>query len=211
MNASILSTFDAWLEARPAWGAHPDERVEACVVPGQGALASGLCLGSYEGAWRQLIVQAKQSRQAPAVVALQRALIRAVSEAQLPPGLLLTPPPSRRRRWQGWSLPCYLAQALARERGWPRARALCRLVQRPPQHTLGGDVRRQHLLGTMARRLGGQAHWQSQAQRCGRVYLLDDVWTTGATLRECVRALACPVPVHPLVLAQVPDLLGASA
>ena len=176
---------------------------EALDLPGY---PGGLACGEYRGSLRRMILQAKWGPHAPSIPLLRRELHSAVRLLRLPPGLLIAPPASRLRRWQGWHFADALAQGLARRLDWPYARALRRRRERPAQAGLGAAYRRINLTGSFAlcARWSGFPRHHSVIEN--RIYLIDDVLTTGATFRECARCLqqATGAEVRPLVLAWVP-------
>lgn len=176
--------------------------------------ADGLACGEYRGSLRKLILQSKWGPHAPSIPLLRRELHAVVRQARLPPGLLVAPPPSRARRWQGWHFADELAQGLSRRLAWPYARALRRRRERPAQAGLGAAHRRSNLAGsfTLRRRWWGLS--APAIQPVKTIYLVDDVLTTGATFLECARCLhaATGVEVRPLVLAWVPgQAIGLSS
>lgn len=88
----------------------------------------------------------------------------------------------RRGRFDG---PLTMAEALAAGLGAPlRADVLYKAFDTPPQHTLSGARRRDNLVGAFAVRPGTAG---LAAGQC--VLLVDDVFTTGATLNECAKML----------------------
>jgi len=96
---------------------------------------------------------------------------------------LLIPVPLHRSRLQErtYNQALLLARVLGRRWRLPvPPRLLVRIRPTPPQQGLKAEVRRQNLQGAFAlqRRLNGE-----------RVLLIDDVMTTGATVRECSRVL----------------------
>ncbi len=104
-----------------------------------------------------------------------------------------------RLRWRGFNHAQLLAGELARRRGWPvdvfsveRCRATL------PQVGLDADSRRRNVRGAF--RVA-----RPKAIAGKRVLLVDDVYTSGATIRECSRALLAggAASVDVLVLARV--------
>lgn len=182
------------------------ERLDLPGYPG------GLACGEYKGSLRRMVLQAKWGPHAPSIPVLRRELLSAVREARLEPGLLIAPPASRARRWQGWHFAEELAQGLARRLDWPYARALRRKRERPAQAGLGAAQRRINLAGSFALRARWSGSTPSRAAIGRRIYLVDDVLTTGATFRECARCLqqATGAEVRALVLAWVPGQVDRS-
>ncbi len=163
----------------------------------EGALA--LTTGLYQGSLRQLILRAKATPQSPAWRPLYQRLRRHVLAAGIAPQWITVPPPSWKRRWQGWHLAAQLAQQLAQDLGCQFQPFLRRKKQRPPQAGMGAHARRENVRGTFAL-AGGVQHRLPPS-----LWLLDDVWTTGATYLECQRVLSdAGVHVHGAILvAQV--------
>jgi ComF family protein len=133
---------------------------------------------AYEGPARALVHALKfHGRIAAAgVMAAQIA-------ANAPPGLLagtLVPVPAHpgRRRQRGFDQARTLARELARRADVPVLDALSRAGSGGRQATAGRQARLRQDLGIAARR-----------PVAGPVVLVDDVVTTGATLRACARAL----------------------
>ncbi len=86
-------------------------------------------------------------------------------------------PAAVRRR--GFDPPAVLAGVVAREVGRPRLRVLQRVRDTPSQTGLGRTARRENLRGAIAARRPVPP----------RLWLVDDVATTGATLAACARVL----------------------
>lgn len=154
-----------------------------------------------------MILQAKQGPHAPSLALLRRELLQLVRSAQLPRGHLVAPPASRARRWQGWHLAEELTQGLARDLAWPMLRPFRRVRERPAQAGLGATARRANLHGSFGWRRPWFGSIEPDCDSVRRVYVVDDVLTTGGTVLECARLFAQHgvTEVRPLVLAWVPD------
>ena len=86
----------------------------------------------------------------------------------------------RRRAQQGYNPPGLLAQWVARNLRVPlRTRALVRLQYKPPQQSLSREMRLSNMIGCFAIR----------GRLPQKVIIVDDVRTTGATMREAVATL----------------------
>ncbi|MFC4819988.1 ComF family protein [Dokdonella ginsengisoli] len=106
----------------------------------------------------------------------------AIDAPALPALLIPVPLHTARLRERGYNQALELARPLARAFAIPlRADLLLRTRATPPQTGLDAKTRRRNLRGAFAVAVG--------ATLPGHVALVDDVMTTGATLRECARAL----------------------
>lgn len=99
---------------------------------------------------------------------------------------LLVPVPLHfiRKHARGYNQAELLARALSADIGVPVADVLCRRRWTRPQAGLHREARRRNVAGVFAVRSSG-----AERLRGGRVLLIDDVCTTGATLEACARAL----------------------
>ncbi|MDH3707306.1 MAG: hypothetical protein OES57_14655, partial [Acidimicrobiia bacterium] len=163
-------------------------------VPAPAPLADITALVRYEARGRDLVRALKYHNRRSVVGELGQAMARAA------PGdhdvVTWLPTTGRRRRQRGFDQARLLAVAVARASGRP-GRPLLRRVDAQAQT---GRSRRD--------RLGGPTlHVAGPAE--GVVVLVDDVVTTGASLRAGARALteAGAVRVHGLALAQTPRLV----
>lgn len=90
----------------------------------------------------------------------------------------------RRERWRGFNQAAELAHGVSTYYGWQyQAEVINRVRYTTPQMKLKGKDRRQNLSGAFT--LGKRG----KLIRGKQVLLVDDVWTTGATLRECGKVL----------------------
>jgi ComF family protein len=90
----------------------------------------------------------------------------------------------RRLRWRGFNQSVLLARQISRAYGVPMDPFLLRRVREtPPQTQLDEEERRRNVRGAFALAPGGTIAKRS-------VLLVDDVYTSGATVNECSRTLA---------------------
>ncbi len=163
------------------------------------ALEDGLVLpvsaaGVYGGGLRRLLLAYKERGRADLVevlAPLQARAVLGVLVGHVPPGrvheVVLVPIPSRprSRRARGADIGLALAHAASRRlraRGWPVrvARQLRHRRASADQVGLGRADRARNLRGSLVAR--------PPSSRTGPVVLVDDILTTGATLREAARA-----------------------
>jgi ComF family protein len=88
---------------------------------------------------------------------------------------------ARRRRQRGYDQSQLLARAVARALNVPAAEGLLRSVRTRPQVGLGYQERQENVRGAFA--------WSGASLAGARVLLLDDVITTGATMRAAASPL----------------------
>lgn len=137
---------------------------------------------AHAGAARDL-VHALKFRDAPGAARLMAAhLVLRAPRGALAPGAVLVPVPAHpvRRRRRGYDHAAVLARELGRRTGLPVAPVLTRA---------GGAADRQRGRSRTARLAGGGPVVRATRPAPDRCVLVDDVWTTGATLASCARAL----------------------
>jgi ComF family protein len=108
-----------------------------------------------------------------------------------------TPLHAQRERARGYNQAAILARALAGQLGWPLLeRALRRQRDTRSQVGLDGEARRQNVRGAFC--------WTGTEPAPAQLLLLDDVYTTGATMEACAQALrqAGATEVRGLALAR---------
>ncbi len=152
-------------------------------------------LWQYEEAVRKLVLLGKENSGCAAAYWLAEQFAEQVGPPQLGRAWAMVPP-SRKRRLSGWYLPEVLLSALQSKGHYTNPRLLSRRNQRPGQASQNADERLSNLCGSFTCR--------AAAPR--QVVLVDDVRTTGASLRESARALraAGARDVRALVLAAPP-------
>jgi predicted amidophosphoribosyltransferase len=177
-----------WLGgARPSWAAIPGLESVWSAVP-------------YQGAGRGLVVALKFGRR-PSLAACAASTIAARAPRELLDGTIVAVPAAPwRRRWRGFDPAEAIASGLAAETGLElglclRRTQASRQVGRPRVQRLA-DPPRVRPVGSVP----------------ARAILVDDVVTTGATLRACALALrsAGAVKVVALTFARSTGGLGAS-
>jgi ComF family protein len=149
--------------------------------------------GVYEGTLRALVHLLKYERIAPVAVPIGKLLASSISNfADLPDSMIVVPVPlhTAKQRERGFNQTILLAEAAVRalrgqrpEIHWEVAlRALGRQRRTDSQSGLSPRQRRLNLRGAFF-----VAEPESIAGRA--VLLLDDIYTTGATARECTKTL----------------------
>lgn len=89
---------------------------------------------------------------------------------------------ARRLRWRGFNQAALMGESLARAFGYGYVDCLERIRYTRPQSELRRAERLENLRGAFGLRDGCEVDgWQ--------VLLVDDVWTTGATMRACTQVL----------------------
>jgi len=154
--------------------------------------------GPYEGSLRKLIHLFKYGKVESLAEPLSKFLVTAIPlEAQF--DVIAAMPMHWRKQWQrGFNQAALLAEPVARRYGLKVTGALRRTRYTKPQAGLNETQRRDNLKGSF--------RVQRREQVAGkRVLLIDDVFTTGATLRAAAQALKAAGALHvtALTLARV--------
>ncbi len=165
-----------------------------------------VCVADYGFPWDALIAQAKFHARPELMRPLGALLAAATRHARAPTPALLLPIPldPQRLRQRGYNQAWELARQLARHLRCPAAPAL---LQRPVQRAHQADLSRAQRLANLRGAFMVQPNRQLEVT--GRhVALVDDVMTTGATLREAATVLrrAGASAVDAYVLARTPDV-----
>jgi ComF family protein len=209
-----VSRSSAWLELlipsvcpacdRPRWEAAP--LLCSCCRGGLHALPllRGIRTAlAYEETTLQLVQRFKFEDRRDALAVLLEPLLERLAGLDFE-GVVPVPRHPQRIREQGSDPAHLLARAVARRSGRPLwSRVLRRSRPTLPQSELPAARRPGNVAGSFTAR--------ESALRNRRVLLLDDVTTTGSTLREAVRALrrARPRAIIPVALAGTPTLPSA--
>ena len=169
---------------------------------GLSPLSRGASLGPWEGPLRTAVAELKYRGRRRIAGRLAALLLERPEVEELLQGAALVPVPlhPRRRAERGYNQAELLARALAARSAAALAPALViRRRDTPRQTGLSAALRRRNVRGAFA---------VPRPERVrGRILVLvDDVYTTGATLRACAEALrrAGAAEVRVLTLARVP-------
>lgn len=161
------------------------ERCAAC-RRAPGAIDAGRSLGIYEGALRDIVHSFKYEGRRSVGATLGR-MLRSVSGELIADARCAVPVPlhASRRLHRGFNQ----ADDLSRALGIPVVHALWRTRATATQAGLTASARRRNVRGAfrispllLSKTLGSIVAGRS-------IVLVDDVWTTGATLNECARVL----------------------
>jgi ComF family protein len=143
-------------------------------------------LGAYEGPLRKAIQGWKYEGKAHLTPIFEAWMVRCFFKHWEPAAMdLLVPVPlhPRRLRERGFNQALLLARALSRHTGIPyRKRLLQKERHTVPQVSLSGTEREKGVKGTFT-------VLERETVKEKTILLIDDVYTTGATVNECARVL----------------------
>ena len=111
---------------------------------------------------------------------------------EFPQDAALVPVPlhPRRKRWRGFNQAEILGRDLAKRFKHPHSDLLVRNRNTRPQVELKKDERKENVLGAFSLRPLRHSELDSESSLKGRTFILvDDVYTTGATMSECAKVL----------------------
>lgn len=160
----------AFIPARLAQPAHP--------------LTDIRCLGVLNEALQKSIHALKYDSITGLATPLGKLMATAIIEAQWTQGLII-PVPLHKMRYQerGYNQAALLSQVIADQLGWQQnTESLARFRDTPSQVGLNAQERRQNMVDAFTVN-------DPEDIRDHDIILIDDVYTTGATLRECAKAL----------------------
>ena len=145
--------------------------------PGPRGIDLVVSVSPFEGVARWVVHGLKFGRRLSLARVAADAMFRALPEAESADGVVPTPPSPWRWRWRGFDPAEEIAIATAERAGLPLERCLRR-----------GRGRRQVGRRRWERLTDPPRVWIAD-QPPRHVLLVDDVWTTGATLEACAEAL----------------------
>jgi len=152
-----------------------------------GGLAAIQCAGAFAGPLREAIHRLKYERWRVLAPALAALLVATCTATPLPwpdtagPALVPVPLHRRRARARGFNQAALLAAHLGAAFGWPVRPGLVRVRATPSQVGLSAADRAVNLEAAFA--------WRGAALPAGPLVLVDDVYTSGATMQACAEAL----------------------
>ncbi len=165
----------------------PGSSGEACgrCRRGRSVISMGASIGPYAGPLRHSVRALKYGRRHRSAERLaQRLVSTSPCQAVLAASDLILPVPlhANRLRERGFNQAELLARAVSERTGVPLSRSLERQRDTPSQTRLSASERRRNVRNAFGLR-------GDREVRGAITVLLDDVTTTGATIRECARVL----------------------
>ena len=119
-------------------------------------------------------------------------LVDSLWKFDLPKDLILVPVPlhAKRKRWRGFNQAEILAKSLAKKFGVDLRDVLIRTRETKSQVGLKRDERKENVKGAFSLRLSRHPELDSGSMFLGKnFFLIDDVYTSGATMAECCKVL----------------------
>jgi ComF family protein len=163
-------------------GRGPDHLCGECLAEAP-AFQEAVALFQYGEAAADAVMRLKYGQMPHLAAPLGKALLHGVR--QLSPADFVVPVPLHRKRLihRGFNQSALLARPVARALGLPlKGNIVCRTRETVPQTGLSRDERKKNLLGAFEIR-------RQRSIAGKRILLIDDVITTGATVRELSRVL----------------------
>ncbi len=183
-NFHPLGPAHCSLCAQPFPGQSPDIHLCSKCLRKPPLFSTVHTLGSYQGSIKKAVQHLKYRNQLTLAKPLGLLLAEKLDDmtGDNRPDLLIPVPLHRKRlRQRGYNQAVELARPVARKLRLPlTTKLLKRIRQTPPQQGLSAEERRQNIRNAfdLTNTIQGQ-----------KILLLDDVMTTGETIRECCRIL----------------------
>lgn len=141
-----------------------------------------LSLAIYKGPWRQVIRNVKFGGDKRVARELAKELFHLSQEAGFSVPEAIVPAPNASKSWRNFNINSLVCRELAAASGAPVRQALARRPGRPPQVALDHRGRQEGLEDYILPAKGSRFFG-------GQIWLVDDVYTTGATAAACSKAL----------------------
>lgn len=158
-----------------------------CRCGRDGLLPGGLYgLAWYEGAWRKLLLDLKYGDKPYLARNIGRLLgesLQGLEEWPAPELVTAIPLFPAKKRERGYNQAALLARRVGSELGIPYIPLLARVRSTLPQTSLSRKERRENVKGAFSCIEGARLQGK-------RILLVDDIFTTGSTMREASRVLA---------------------
>jgi ComF family protein len=145
--------------------------------PGPPGLDLVISASPFDGVARRVVHGLKYGRRLSLAGVAAGAMLRALPDGERPDAVVPVPAAPWRRRWRGFDPAEEIAIAVSE------------LASLPYSPCLRRDRGRRQVGHGRRERLAGAARVRSAADPPRAALLVDDVWTTGATLAACAKAL----------------------
>lgn len=140
-----------------------------------------LSLAIYQGPWRLVVQNVKFGQDRTVAKELAREMGALALAADFIPPDAVVPVPGAGKSWRNFDIIAMICRELAMATGAPIRRVLLRMPGRPPQVELNFKGRLEGLEDYI--------YIEEGTEIGGIVWLVDDVYTTGATADACAKAL----------------------